>query len=147
MIKHSYLSSSNNPGTKNSCPPILMLFSECDNPDLTLNLLSTHTFSKSVSIWTLKGFWKPGIIEPTKDSDRKHPSDLWGVLFWTLFIYRDRGREGERERNIDWLPLAHAPIKSKPATNAHTLTGNWTCDLCFAAWRPSNWAMSVRADL
>ena len=58
-------------------------------------------------------------------------------FFKISFIYfRDRGREGEKrgreivvcERNIDWLPLAYAPTRTKLATQAWALTGNWTSD-------------------
>ena len=54
-------------------------------------------------------------------------------FFKISFIYfRDRGREGEKrgrervvcERNIDWLPLAYAPTRTRLATQAWALTGN-----------------------
>ena len=42
-----------------------------------------------------------------------------------LFIFRERGREGERERNINvWLPLAWPLLGIWPATQAWALTGN-----------------------
>ena len=53
-------------------------------------------------------------------------------FFWTLFIYfyRERGMEGERERNIIvWLPLMCPLLGSWPATQACALTGNQTGDL------------------
>ena len=44
------------------------------------------------------------------------------------FIYRG-GREGERERNINvWLPLSCPLVGTRPATQAHALTGNGTGD-------------------
>ena len=44
-----------------------------------------------------------------------------------LFIFRDRGREGERERNINvWLPLTCPLLETRPTTQACALTGNWT---------------------
>ena len=44
-----------------------------------------------------------------------------------LFIFRQRGREGEREKNINvWLPLAHPQLGTSPATQACALTGNRT---------------------
>ena len=51
------------------------------------------------------------------------------VFFLTfyLFIFIERGREGERERNINaWLPLLHHLLGTWPATQACALTGNWT---------------------
>ena len=42
-----------------------------------------------------------------------------------LFIFRERGREAERERNIDvWLPLLHPVLGTWPTTQACALTGN-----------------------
>ena len=48
-----------------------------------------------------------------------------------LFIFRERGREGEREeRNINvWLPLTHPLLGTWPETQACSLTGNRTGDL------------------
>ena len=46
-----------------------------------------------------------------------------------LFIFRERGRKGERERNINvWLPLMHPLLGTWPATQACALTGNPTGD-------------------
>ena len=53
---------------------------------------------------------------------------------WTLkilFIFRERGRQGERERerNINvWLPLARPLLGTWPATEACALTRNPTGD-------------------
>ena len=48
-------------------------------------------------------------------------------LRFYLFIFRNRGREGERERNFSvWLPLIHSPLETWPATQACALTGNRT---------------------
>ena len=46
-----------------------------------------------------------------------------------LFIFRERGREQERERgeNINaWLPLVYSQLGSWPTTQACAQTGNWT---------------------
>ena len=49
-----------------------------------------------------------------------------------LFIFRERGREKERERNISvWLPLLCPLLGTWPATQACALTGNRTGDLWF----------------
>ena len=46
-----------------------------------------------------------------------------------LFIFGEREREGERERNIDvWLPLVCLQLGTWPATQACALPGNRTCD-------------------
>ena len=46
-----------------------------------------------------------------------------------LFTFRERGREGEREKNIIvWLSLARPLLGTWPATQASALTGNRTGD-------------------
>ena len=49
-------------------------------------------------------------------------------LNFYLFIFRGEGREKERERNINWLPLACQYPGNWPATQACALTGNRTGD-------------------
>ena len=50
-------------------------------------------------------------------------------LRFYLLISRQRGREGERDRNIHvWLPLVCPLLGTWPATQACALTGNWTSD-------------------
>ena len=44
-------------------------------------------------------------------------------LKFLLFSERE-GREKERDRNIDWLPLVHPPLGTRPATQACALTVN-----------------------
>ena len=49
--------------------------------------------------------------------------------FIYLFLERGERREKERERNINvWLPLMRPLLGTWPATQASTLTGNWTSD-------------------
>ena len=49
--------------------------------------------------------------------------------FIYLFLGRREGREKEREKNINvWLPLACPMLGTWPATQACTLTRDWTCD-------------------
>ena len=50
-------------------------------------------------------------------------------LRFYLFTFRERGREGERKGNIDWLTLTHLQLGPGPATQAWALTGNQTGDL------------------
>ena len=54
-----------------------------------------------------------------------------------LFIFRERGREGERERNTERLPPAHPQPGTWPTTQAYTLTRNRTCDLSVGGTMPS----------
>ena len=59
-----------------------------------------------------------------------------------LFISRERGREKERERNINvWLPLAHPYPGTWPATQACSLIGKWTHDplVCRLALSPARY--------
>ena len=50
-------------------------------------------------------------------------------FFILLFIFRQRGREGEQERNINvWLPLVCPLLATWPAAQACALTGNRTGD-------------------
>ena len=67
------------------------------------------------------------------------------LSFFLFFIFRQRGREGERERNINvWLPLSCPLLETWPATQARALTGNRTRDplVCRLALSPlshTNW--------
>ena len=51
---------------------------------------------------------------------------IWVLfLFFRLFVFRDRGKEEGKERNIDvCLPLTCPPLGTWPATQACALTGN-----------------------
>ena len=44
--------------------------------------------------------------------------------FIYLFLERGEGKEKERERNTDWLPLARPQLGTWPTTQACALTGN-----------------------
>ena len=50
-------------------------------------------------------------------------------FFNILFIFKQRGGEGEREGNSSvWLPLTRPALGTWPATQACALTGNQTSD-------------------
>ena len=62
-----------------------------------------------------------------RDPGNRGSTDMEGFFFFfkILFIFRERGREGERERNINvWLPLECPLLSTWPATQACALTGN-----------------------
>ena len=64
-----------------------------------------------------------------------------------LFLERGEGRERERERNISVQEIHRScmpPSGTWPATQACTLTGNWTSDLLLCRKVP-NWATLARA--
>ena len=66
-------------------------------------------------------------------------SSCFWVFFNIIFIFRQRGREGEKERNTNvWLPLAHPPLGTWTTTQACALTGNRTSDslVCRPALNP-----------
>ena len=47
-----------------------------------------------------------------------------------VYLFLEREGKGGREGNINgWLPLAHPPLGTQPATQACALTGNQTRDL------------------
>ena len=54
-----------------------------------------------------------------------------------LIAFSERGGGEETERNIDQLPTARAPTRTKPAAQACALTGNQTCDLSVYKTRPN----------
>ena len=46
-----------------------------------------------------------------------------------LFIFKERGGEGERERNINvWVPLMCPPPRTQPTTQACALNRQQTCN-------------------
>ena len=67
------------------------------------------------------GGQKGGGIPKTSEED--------DILFFfkDLFIFRERGRERERNINV-WLSLARPLLGTWPTTQAHALTGNQTSD-------------------
>ena len=63
-----------------------------------------------------------------------------------MSLFLDRGREKERERNINvWLHLAHPHLGTWPATQACALTGNQTCDslVCRPVLNPLSYTSQV----
>ena len=68
------------------------------------------------------------------------------IYFLKILFILERGREGERKRNISvLLPLTCPPLGTWPATQARALTGNWTCNLWFTVQPSIYWATSSRA--
>ena len=74
-----------------------------------------------------------------------------GILFFLrfyLFIFREKGREAERERNSNvWLPLTWLPLGTWPATQAHAPTGNRTHNLLVPSPCWIHWATPARAGI
>ena len=60
--------------------------------------------------------------------ERSVYSGLLPLYFKILFIYFSREGKGEREREKHQLPLTWPPLGTWPATQASSLTGNWTGD-------------------
>ena len=78
------------------------------------------------------------------------------ILFFKgfyLFIFRERGREGDREGEKHWCEreisigcLLHAPSWEPGLQSRHM--PRWRIEpatLLFVGWRPTHWATSVRA--
>ena len=58
-----------------------------------------------------------------------YPPKLKHLFLKILFIVRQSGKEGERERNINvWLPFTHLLLGTWPAAQARALTGSQTID-------------------
>ena len=67
------------------------------------------------------------IVQATeKLSKSLNPKDVFKRFY--LFIFRERGREGERGEKHMWLPLMRPQLGIWPATQACALTGNKTSD-------------------
>ena len=85
-------------------------------------------------------FWGPGLQPRHMPWFAGQHSVHWSTTareeIWSFFkkrfyllIFRQRGREEEREGNIYvWLPLMHPLLGTWPTTQACALTGNWTLD-------------------
>ena len=52
------------------------------------------------------------------------PDSVFKKYFMYLFIFRERGKEGEREGENVWLPLTCPSLGTWPATQARALIGN-----------------------
>ena len=113
-----------------------------------------------INFYTICNFSFDFLFEPVtvQKSISSFPNiKFWGVICFVLFfvclcvfkiylfIFRERGREGEREgekhqcvRDINWLPLRCPKLGIWPATQACALTGNPTSDplLCRPALNP-----------
>ena len=62
-----------------------------------------------------------------KVSSKLLPMFYFIFFLKVVFIFRDgEEREGERERNIDWLPLAHPRLGTRIVTQAWALMQNQT---------------------
>ena len=69
------------------------------------------------------------------------------IFFFKIYLFLDRGREEERERNINvWLPLTWPPPGTQPATQACALPGNWTGDPLVPSPCSIHWAIPARTD-
>ena len=71
-------------------------------------------------------------------------------LFVYLFIYREKGRDGEREKNIDVrntyrLPLTRPLLGTWPTTGACALSRNQRATFWFSGRHPTHWATLARA--
>ena len=67
-------------------------------------------------------------------------------ILFILFIFRETGREGERERNINvWLPLALPTLGTQLATQACAWLGIEPETLCFVVWCSVHWATPAKA--
>ena len=101
-----------------------------------------QVFSRISLIWDLSDDFLMRRLE-LRVLGRKIMEIMCHFLFFLtfyLFIFRERGREGEREgRNINvWLSLKHPPLGTWSSSQACALTRNWNGDLlvCRRALNP-----------
>ena len=96
------------------------------SPDTKLHRATEVVGQEKVS--TVQGEERPNDQIPTCCS-LLLPKGLVVFNFTYLFLERGEGREKERERNINQLPLTHPQMGTLPSTQACTLTKNQTSDL------------------
>ena len=81
-------------------------------------------------------------FSPYLPPTREHISSLSCFLVFKIdlfYLFLERGREWERERNIHvWLSLECPLLGTWPTAQACALIGNWTCDplVCTLALNP-----------
>ena len=66
-----------------------------------------------------------------------------------LFIFRERGREGEREGEKHWYEKHQsvAPwLGTKPSSQTRALTGNWTCNLVLCRTMLDEWSHASQGN-
>ena len=103
-----------------------------NNSAKLFNVVIFHNFLRDLtSIKFLK-------IEIHADSFKKLLRSIF--IYW--FIFREKGREGEREGNISvWLSLTHPLMGTWHVTQACALNGNWNSD------RPSDLEAGVQSTV
>ena len=83
----------------------------------------------------------------TAITKRKKISQNFKKRFY-LFIFRERGREEEGERNISvWLPLVRPLLGTWPVTLACALTGNRRGDPLVLRLALNHWATLARSEI
>ena len=113
---------------------------EEQSEDLKHGQHSHETVRWGLAAWAPPG-WKQAALHPltTLLGFKIVCLDYFFLRFY-LFIDRGKGREKERERNINvWLPLVRSLLgRTWPTTQACALTRNWTSDplVCRPALNP-----------
>ena len=135
-------------GSHNHIWPLVLsvlVYSGCHNKITQSGQLKEKEFSQKVQGQGEKAWLVPGesslpglqycrVAVSSYGKEKKRASVLKSLplsfkFFKDLFTFRERRREGERERNISvWLPLTYPLRGTRPATQACTLTGNRTSD-------------------
>ena len=89
-------------------------------------------------------------VETRGTNDPNWIKSLFCFLRFYLFIFRERGREGEREgekHQCVVLPFMCPLLGTWPATQASALTGGGTATRLFAGLCSIHWATPARAGL
>ena len=100
----------------------------------------------NISYLDLRAFDKIPVDDRLEGEGRGTLCDDWGWLFFfkILFIFRERGMEGEKHR----LVASHMHLNQglKPQPGHVPWQGIELATFCFAGQCPTNWAMLLRAE-
>ena len=109
-----------------------------------LALVSNASVNMAVHISLLDSDFISFRYTPRSGIAGSYGSSMFNIIY--LFIFREEGKEKERERNINvWLPLAHPPLGTWPKPRHGPWPGMDPVTLWFAGLCSVRWATPARA--